>query len=112
MDSKFNTFYIVNAFDIYSNCLIMLVSYFIQINNRKKLVDTINAAIVIRNNLKFLSPNEIIFAKSFCKHLRRISFTSFIQGTLFVWYCLDSWRSIRRTNAYLEFVLGSCISNL
>lgn len=105
ISKKFNLFWIVKTFDIYSNCIIMLVSYWIQIHNRNKLIDTMNTAIVIRNNLRYLSPNERIFAKSFCTHFRRVVLILLIQAILFIWYCFESWKTISPSNMYFEFVL-------
>lgn len=105
VDKKFSIFYIVKGFDIYGNSLVMLISLFIQIYNRNKLIYTMNVAIVIKNNLRYLSPNEIIFAKSFLTNMRRFILILIIQATLFTWYCFESWKRITRTNIYFDFII-------
>lgn len=107
ISNKFNILFIVKRFDIYGNTTIMLVSYLIQIYNRNKLIDTMNMAIIIRKNLRYLSPNETFFAKSFWKHFQRVTLILLVQATLFTWYCFESWKRITTTNTYFEFVLGN-----
>lgn len=105
INKKFNIFFVVKASDIYANCLIMLISYIIQIYNQNELIDTINLAIVIRKNLRYLSPNQPIFSKSFWEHSRRVSLILLIQGIVFTWYCFESWRKVTTSNTYFQFVL-------
>lgn len=108
MYTKFSIPYAVQAVDLYGNALKMLVSYWIQIYNRKALIETMNMAIVIRNNLRYVSPGEVIFAKSFWKHIRRVLLILLVQSILFTWYCFEAWHGLAKQNtavAYIDFLL-------
>lgn len=106
INKKFNIFYVVKSIDIYGNSCIMIISLIIQIYNNQKLIDTINSAIVIRKNLRYLSPNEGIFAKSFWKHFRRVSLILLVQCILYVLFCFESWTAVSESNTYFQFFLS------